>query len=177
VPITAYTAVLLVNTAVPVWQGARRTLPPLFVASAVTSAAGLLDLQPQGRSERRVVTAFGTAGKVAELVAMGLVEGELGRRGLGRARACLRRGRAGVLRHGSTLLTLTSLALSLTAGRSRGRRVAAGIAATAGALCLRLAIVAAGSAAARDPRASFEPQRAGLAGSGSGTITGGRVGG
>ncbi|HMA08713.1 MAG TPA: NrfD/PsrC family molybdoenzyme membrane anchor subunit, partial [Ramlibacter sp.] len=33
-PLTSYTGVLLANTAVPLWQGARTTLPPVFVASA-----------------------------------------------------------------------------------------------------------------------------------------------
>src|SRR5207237_9618018 len=38
-PLAAYTGVLLANTAVPMWQASRRSLPPLFVASAVSGAA------------------------------------------------------------------------------------------------------------------------------------------
>src|SRR5205807_3058455 len=35
-PLAGYTAVLLTNTAVPVWEQPRRSFPPLLVASAVT---------------------------------------------------------------------------------------------------------------------------------------------
>src|SRR2546421_26288 len=66
-PLAGYTAVLLSNTAVPVWQGARTSLPPLFVSSAMTSAACVLDLCELDARERRVVRRFGLAGKVADL--------------------------------------------------------------------------------------------------------------
>src|SRR5207245_946794 len=44
VPLSGYTAVLLSNTAVPLWQQTRKALPPLFVASAMSAAASLLQL-------------------------------------------------------------------------------------------------------------------------------------
>src|SRR5256885_71779 len=41
-PLATYPGVLLTNTAAPVWRGPRRSIPPLFAASAVSGAASLL---------------------------------------------------------------------------------------------------------------------------------------
>jgi len=62
----------------------------------------------------------------------------------------------------SRALTVASLALSLFPGRAKWKRVAAGLLGLGGALALRYAVVEAGKASARDPRATFEQQRAGL---------------
>src|SRR5438132_7597521 len=60
-PLAGYTAVLLANTAVPLWRASAATLPPLFVASAVTSAASALELCEVNPFEARVVRRFGVA--------------------------------------------------------------------------------------------------------------------
>src|SRR5207249_919553 len=78
-PLAGYTAVLLSNTAVPVWSQSRRSLPALFVSSAISSAASLLELMTLSPHEARIVHRFGVAGKVGELAAINAVENEAGR--------------------------------------------------------------------------------------------------
>jgi formate-dependent nitrite reductase membrane component NrfD len=158
-PLTGYTAVLLANTAVPVWQAARRSLPVLFTASAMSSAASMLDLMDLGEREERVVRRFGLAGKLAELAAMMAVERDANR--LERVGFPLRQGLGGTLWRASKLLSGASLTLSLLPGRSRGKRTLSGLVGTAGSLALRFAVFHAGKASARDPRATFHQQRAG----------------
>lgn len=166
-PLCGYTAVLLANTAVPVWLSAPRTLPPLFAASAASSAQAALELFANNEAEARVLRRFGLAGKAAELVAMQAMELEVGPRS--RAGLPLRRGASGALWTSAKVLTAASLLVSALPGRSGGRltrtprwkTVASAALATAGAVCLRFAVVQAGRASARDPRATFEPQREG----------------
>jgi formate-dependent nitrite reductase membrane component NrfD len=161
-PLAGYTAVLLANTAVPVWQGSRVTLPPLFLGSATASAGALLDLFPLRERERAVVHRYGLAGKIATLVVAPLLLLEIGARS--RASLPLRSGASAALWKLSLGLTASSLLLSLVPGRgSPQRRIASGLLGTAGAVALRWAIFQAGKASSRDPRATFEPQRARLA--------------
>lgn len=166
-PLSGYTAVLLANTAVPVWCGAQRTLPPLFIASAASSAQAALELFANNEAEARVLRRFGLAGKVAELSALQAMELEVGRRF--RAGLPLRRGASAALWTSAKVLTAASLLLAALPGPSRGRRrssprfrtVASAALATAGSICLRFAVVQAGRASARDPRATFDQQRQG----------------
>jgi formate-dependent nitrite reductase membrane component NrfD len=156
-PLAGYTAVLVGNTAVPVWQAARRSLPPLFMASAMSGAAslfGLLSLPPRAQT---IVHRFGTVGKVADLAAMAAVERDAGRiEPVGKP---LREGLAGTLWKAARVLTGASLAVSLLPGRARWKRIAQGVLGTAGALSLRFAVLHAGRASARDPQAAFRSQR------------------
>ena len=64
-----YTAVLLSNSAVPVWLATRKSLPFLFGASSGASLASVLDLMPLDERERAIVKCFGIAGRTAEVVA------------------------------------------------------------------------------------------------------------
>ncbi|MGH2724127.1 MAG: NrfD/PsrC family molybdoenzyme membrane anchor subunit [Actinomycetota bacterium] len=159
-PMSGYTAVLLANTAVPAWQGAGRALPALFVASSVSGAASLLELMDLTEDEEKVVGRFGVAGKVAEVAAMSAVERETGR--VERVARPLREGLSATLWKAARAMTAGSLALSLLPGRSKGKRVASGILGTAGAVALRFAVWHAGRVSSRDPRATFQQQRAGL---------------
>jgi formate-dependent nitrite reductase membrane component NrfD len=158
-PLAGYTAVLLANTAVPVWQASRRSLGALFIGSAASGAASLLGLMPLAAREERIVHRFGAAGKVAELAAMSAVEHEAGR--VAEVARPLRAGLSGGLWQAARLATAASLALSLLPGGSRRKRVAAGLLGAAGAIGLRFAVFHAGKASARDPRATFRQQRAG----------------
>lgn len=158
-PLSGYTAVLLADTAVPLWQGARRTLPVLFVGSAISSAASLLEMGALDEHEEKVVNAFGAVGKATELAAAVAVERELDEvKGLGRP---LREGVAGALWKATKVTTIASLLLSLVPRRSPTSRVAAGVLGSLGSVALRFAIFHAGKASARDPRATFRQQRAG----------------
>ncbi len=168
VPLAGYTAVLLSNTAVPVWQGTRRTLPALFMSSAVTTAAGLLGMLDLDEREERVVRRFGVAGRIADLMASKAVEREAD--SIDQVGRPLHEGVAGTLWKASEALTAASLALSLLPGRrTRFRRVVEGTIGAAGSLAMRFAIFHAGKASARDPRATFHQQRAGL---GAAEVTG-----
>lgn len=157
--LATYTGVLVANTAVPAWQHGRRALPLLFPASGITGAASVLDLMPGlGARPRRAIRIFGILGRVAELAAGALYEHELHARGEVVSRV-LSRGRSGALWRASELLTFASLACSIFGGRSRRARIAGGVLGIAGSLATRFAVAEAGTASARDPRATFEPQR------------------
>jgi formate-dependent nitrite reductase membrane component NrfD len=154
-PLAGYTAVLIAGTAVPIWQGGRRALPPLFLASSMASAGALLSLLPVGRRGREAARRFSVIGDAATL-ALGLVfEREVGR--VPRVARPLRRGSSGALWSASRALTAGALAASFTS-----RRTLAPVLSLAGSLALRAAVFLAGKASARDPRATFRQQRAGL---------------
>jgi formate-dependent nitrite reductase membrane component NrfD len=158
-PLAGYTAVLLGNTAVPVWQASRRSLPHLFIGTSASGLASLFGLLPAGLSprEEKIVERFGAAGKIVDLAAMAMVEREANRaEPAGRP---LREGLSGALWTAAKAMTAVSLALFLLPGRSRTKRVAGGLLGSAGALTLRFAVFHAGKASARDPRATFRPQR------------------
>src|SRR5256714_4998132 len=162
VPLAGYTAVLLSSTAVPLWQGARTSLPPLFMASAVTSAACVLDLCELNAVERRAVRRFGIAGKAAELIFTKAVEREVARPAI--VASPLRQGVSGVLWKGAKLLVAASLVLSVVPRASPRLRRASAWLGTCGSLALRFGMLRAGRMSARDPRAAFAQQRAGAAG-------------
>jgi formate-dependent nitrite reductase membrane component NrfD len=158
-PLAGYTAVLIGSTAVPLWQAARRGLPPLFIATSASALASLFGLLPLALSPREeaIVERFGVASKLADLVAMQAVERAAGR--VERVGRPLRAGVSGALWQAARALTAASLALSLLPGRSRAKRLAGGLLGTAGALALRFGIFHAGKASARDPKATFHSQR------------------
>jgi formate-dependent nitrite reductase membrane component NrfD len=167
-PLAGYTAVLLSNTAVPVWREGRRSLPFVFMASGVATAGSLLALAAKRDGERTVAQRFALAGQMGELAATAALHAEVTVVGETVA-APLRRGLSGRLLTAATGLTAASVAVSLLAGRRsrRGRRVAAVLGAL-GSLALRFALHEAGKASARDPAATFAAQRASGGGSGAG---------
>lgn len=163
VPLSGYTGVLLANTAVPVWQGASRTLPPAFMASAVGSAGALMELWGgHTRSEARVVRVYAVGGKLLALGTGLALEREVGRHPA--VALPLRTGFSGALWRWARRCTAASLALSLLPTRRPEPERAAGALGLAGALAFRFAFFLAGKRSARDPQASFQPQRAGLGG-------------
>jgi hypothetical protein len=111
---------------------------------------------PRSEREERVVRSFAVAGKVGEILGMQRVAAALDARP--RVGKSLRTGRAGKLWKAARWLSAAGLVATLLPSR-RGRRLAAGLLSTAGALALRFAIVEAGKQSALDPRATFEPQR------------------
>lgn len=157
-PLAGYTAVLVSNSAVPVWQETRRTLPLLFLASAASAASAALQLTRLTEEERRVVDRFAAVADVAELAATLAVEREASR--LERVGRPLKEGLAGALWKTATVCTLGTLALSALPWKTKVARTASAVVGTAGSLALRFAVFHAGKASARDPRATFESQRA-----------------
>jgi len=157
-PLATYTAVLISNTAVPVWQEGRRILPLLFAASSMAGLGSVLDLMPLEPAERRVAEFFGTVGRVGELAAGVAMERQVSR--VERVGRPYREGVAGALWTAAKIATASSLAISLLPGRGRAKRATAGVLGTIGAVCLRFAVFHAGRASALDPRATFRGQRA-----------------
>jgi formate-dependent nitrite reductase membrane component NrfD len=153
--LSGYTGVLVSNTAIPLWQQARRWVPVMFVASSATAAASVLDVIAGDGPGRPLVRIFGTAGRVVELAASQMVERAASE--IPKVAEPLRRGGSAVWWRTAGVLTATSLLVSLFPGRQR--RIGAGILGIAGSLCLRFAVHYAGNASARDPRASFHQQR------------------
>jgi formate-dependent nitrite reductase membrane component NrfD len=170
-PLVGYTGVLLANSAVPVWQEGRRTLPVLFAFSGAASAADLLELWPPRGTGAAMARRLGLVSTGAELLFANALVRETSR--APHVATPLLRGRSGrVFRSGLALAAL-SLAAGLAAPRRRwsrwrrpGRRerlhALAGALGLAGTLAIRFGIVMAGQASARDPRASIEQQRAGF---------------
>jgi formate-dependent nitrite reductase membrane component NrfD len=158
-PLAGYTAVLISNSAIPVWQGARRAMPFLFISSSMASLASFYQIIGVPRTARTTLTIFGTAGRVAEIAALKAVEKEAAK--VERVARPLRRGASGIVLTIAGALNAASLILSLWPGRSRKRQLAAGILGTAGSIALRYGIYYAGRASAQDPRASFHQQRQG----------------
>ena len=153
VPLAGYTGVLLGNTAVPVWSETRRSLPGLFMSSGVAAAGSVLDLFPLTQEEAGVARRYGVAGKLAELAWAERVERDA-KAATGRVALPLHEGVSGSLWRASKWLTLASLVTSLL----RRRRLS-GVLGVAGTLAVRFAMFRAGTASARDPRATFHLQQ------------------
>jgi formate-dependent nitrite reductase membrane component NrfD len=152
--LAAYTAVLVADTAVPVWHEARRELPFVFAASAATSAGAaataLTPLADAGPARRLAVTAA-----LAELGVSSAMERSLG--DLGDA---YHSGRAA--RYTRTAKGLTGAGALLMATAARRRRagaLAASALLMAGSLVTRFAVFEAGVQSSRDPRQTVRSQR------------------
>jgi formate-dependent nitrite reductase membrane component NrfD len=155
--LSGYTGVLLANTTVPLWQASRRTLPLLFAASAVSSAAAWLQLLPLNDTEGRIVARFGLLGEIGELLLGTALEHDAGR--VAQVARPLEEGLSSSLWRASKALNFFGLALSLLPGSSAPKRILSGLLGTGGGLLLRFALFEAGKSSARDPRATFEQQR------------------
>lgn len=156
-PLASYTAVLIANTAVPVWKQSRRSLPGVFIGSGMVSAASLLkflDLRPR---EARVVRAFSIAGGLMEIASVAAVDREA--RAVEQVGRALNSGIGGALWTAAKVLSAGALIIALLPGRSKNQRIAAGVAGSLASLCTRFALFYAGKRSARDPRASFHQQR------------------
>ena len=157
-PLTGYTAVLVSNTAVPAWHEARRSLPWLFVASAASGAAALLETMHLNESEERVIRRFSLAAKIGELVAMNAVEREASR--VERVGRPYTQGPSGAILRAAKIATVAGIAASLL-GKGRAARAAAAVSGTFAAAAFKWGVFLAGRASARDPQATFESQRDG----------------
>jgi formate-dependent nitrite reductase membrane component NrfD len=166
-PLSGYTAVLLTNTAVPLWANIRVTLPGLFVSSAVSSATSLLGLAELNGDERTIVDRIDVVATAAELAAAFAVERDAKR--VEEVARPLREGLSGKLWSVSTGCTVGGLMLAVLPGKSKTKTIASSVLGTIGSASMRFAIFHGGKASARSPRATFRSQRAGL---GAAEITG-----
>ena len=153
-PLSAYTAALVANTAVPAWHESRRMLPFVFVSGAAASAGGALSaLTPIAAASpaRRLAV----AGAATEIVFTETMEHRLGdlsdayRDGVAHwlglaARAALAAGAA---------------TIAIGGRRSRATALAGGLLINGGALLARWSVYKAGFQSARNPRHTVAPQR------------------
>ncbi|GAA4193001.1 polysulfide reductase NrfD [Streptosporangium oxazolinicum] len=150
---STYTAVLVADTAVPAWHEAHRELPFLFAGSALASA-GAMAMLVTPRREAGPARAAAVLGAAVETAAGTVMEHRLGLVG-----EPYRLGRPGRLMRTARALTVGGALLATVAGRGRTLTALSGLALTAGALCTRFGILAAGKASAADPKYTVVPQR------------------
>jgi hypothetical protein len=165
-PMITYTAVLVSDTAIPVWHEARRELPFLFAGSAVASAGGAaMMLAPRSVSApARRMALLGVAMEQAAEQAM--------ERRLGFQARPYSEGSGGRYSKAAKLLTRTGAAVTAVAGRRRAGAVAGGALLLGGAVCERWAVFRVGWQSAEDPEFLVRLQRERLArGDGIGTET------
>ncbi len=155
--LSGYTGVLISQTAVPIWQQAYRTTPILFLASGTAAAASFFEFFDLNSKELETVEHFALMGKAVELCASIVLESDAKR--VERVGRPLHEGLSGVLWQGAKILTIASALISLSPGKSKAKRVTAGILGSLASVSLRFGIYYAGKASARDSRASFEQQR------------------
>lgn len=152
--LATYTAVLLADTAVPVWHEAYRELPFVFAASAAASAgaaAAALTPPASAAPARRLAV----AGALLEMATVEYMERNLGELGepykLGKPKRIARAAKA-----------LTVSGAGILGWGGRRSRLLAGAGAgliMAGAAAERFAIFEAGKLSARDPKYTVGPQR------------------
>jgi hypothetical protein len=151
--LATYTAVLISDTAVPVWHEARNELPLVFASGAAASAgAAAVILTPTDAAgpARRMML----AGAVGEIAATTVMERRLGDLG-----EPYHRGEAGALARAAKAATAVGAALGAVAGRRRfAGRLAAGLV-LGGAVAERFAVFRAGFQSAEDPRYVVMSQR------------------
>ncbi|WP_106850058.1 NrfD/PsrC family molybdoenzyme membrane anchor subunit [Blastococcus sp. Marseille-P5729] len=156
-PLAAYTAVLLSDTATPMWHEAYRELPYVFTGSALAASSGLalLTSPTSQTAEVRRLAAFGA---LVELTAHKLMT-----RRLGELAEPLEQGRAGRLSKAATALTIAGGLGAAVLGRNRVGAAVSGLALLAGSAATRFSIVEAGIESAKDPKYTVRSQKARLA--------------
>lgn len=161
---TGYTAVLTSTTAVPIWQATRRSLPALYVSSGLSGATGLLSLMDVGERGTRIVAALDKAALTAELASGLAVDREANRVASVGAPLHDGGGFSAALWRASKICAAASLGLSVLPGKGRKKRMVTGALSIAASVATKFAIFHAGVASSRNPRATFDQQRAGFGG-------------
>lgn len=151
--LATYTAVLVADTSVPVWHGARRELPLVFAGSSAASAGGaaLLFVAPDEAGPARRLLVVGALFEVAA--------SEVMKRRLGELSEPYGEGEAGRYEKLATALTVGGAAITALLGRRRPAAVLGGILALGGAAAKRWSVFRAGFQSARDPKYTVAPQR------------------
>ncbi len=153
--LATYTAVLVSDTATPVWHEARRHLPLVFAAGAAASggAATTVVSALQGTPSPEAMKLAG-GGALAQLAATRWMSRHLGPLDAYQHDPAARRWvRASTWASAAGMTMLATLAVNRrrSAARSRPLAILGGTAIAAGSLCERLAVLRAGTASAKDP--------------------------
>lgn len=157
-PLAVYTAVLLGNTSVPMWQDAHKELPALFVSSAASAASGAA-LLTTSTGNAGPARALAVAGAAADVAASRRMEANL-TAPLGET---VRTGKAGRLLKAAEACVIAGGAGALLAGRNRAAAALSGAALMAGSCLTRFGVIQAGRQSTEDPKYVVEPQRQRLA--------------
>lgn len=152
--LASYTAILLADTAVPVWHEAAGELPFVFVGSAAASAAAaavaLVPVSEAGAARRLALLAA-----TLEQAATYTMEHRLGDVG-----EPYHHGDAGAYAKAAKALTTAgTLTIAGLGGRRRSAAVGGGVLVLAGSVCLRWSVFRAGFASAADPKYVVNLQR------------------
>jgi len=153
-PLITYTGTLLADTSIPVWHEARRELPWLFGASALSSAgaAASLIVPPDEAGPARRLAIGGVAATTGIMAAM--------KKRVGLVGEVYDRDAAGTLGRVAKVCSGAGAALLAARGRqSRAAAVGGSALVLAGELALRWSVFRAGFQSARDPRYVVIPQR------------------
>ncbi len=157
-PLAAYTAVLLADTAHPVWHESRRELPFVFVGSAALASGGV-QMALTAPAHAAPVRRLALLGVGTELLAMHRLEQHLEELDIDEP---ISSGEgSGKLRLAKALVVAGGLGTMLS-GRSRVAAVASGAALAAASALTRFGIVEAGIESAKDPKYTVRVQRAHL---------------
>ncbi|MEW6155375.1 MAG: NrfD/PsrC family molybdoenzyme membrane anchor subunit [Actinomycetota bacterium] len=159
--IATYPAVLVADTATPVWHEARRELPFVF-ASAAAATAGAAALATAPAPSRPTARRMVVAATVVELAAVSVMD-----RHLGPLAHPYHEGRSGRFHKAARVSAVSGAVLAAAAGHRRAPAVAAAALVMAGALCERWAVFTAGWQSAARPEDTIGPQRS-RAGAGHG---------
>ena len=152
--LSTYTAVLLADTAVPVWHESRRELPLVFAASSLASAGAAATLLTPA-SHAAPARALAIAGVTGEVAASQLMQ-----RRLGDAGRPYRSGPAHRFERAAIALNLGGAAtIALGGTRRRGLTALGAASVLAGSLCQRWSVFVAGPESTRDPADTVTPQR------------------
>ena len=153
-PLAAYTAVLLADTATPTWRESFRELPFVFVGSANAAAAGLALLttpvEQNGPARRLAVL-----GSAVELGASEVLE----RRMHPVVAETLHEGGPGRKLKAAKLLTAGGALGATLLGRSRVGAGLSGLALMAGSVLTRFGVFEAGIESTHDPKYTVQPQK------------------
>ena len=153
--VASYTAVLISNTATPVWHEAYRELPFIFVSSAVggAGAVGVLFGPEEERGPAHRAMIIGEIGKLLGVKAM--------QKGLGPVLSePYRKGDAGMMEKSAMLTGLASLILAVAGRKNRAVSQAAAAFSIVSGVLERFTILEAGKQSAQDPKYVIEQQRA-----------------
>ncbi|HEY1595164.1 MAG TPA: NrfD/PsrC family molybdoenzyme membrane anchor subunit [Thermoleophilaceae bacterium] len=154
-PLATYTAGLLANTSVPVWHGARHTLPFVFAGGSAASAGAAATIAT-GLGSAAPARRLAVGGALAAVGAAFVME-----RSLGEIGEPYHEQAAGKLTRAAGALNLAGAALIAARGRrSRKAAIAGGALITAGVIAERWAVFRAGFQSAADPKYTVGPQRA-----------------
>ena len=156
--VTTYTAVLISNTATPVWHEAYEGLPFVFIASGLAGAGavGVLFAPPEERGIARRAMVLGSLGMGAGMQGMQVGLGPL-------LSEPYHEGKAGAMHGAATLLGLAGASLGVIGRKNRFVSSTAALCTIAAGVLERFTIFQAGKQSAQDPKYVVESQRARLA--------------